>query len=103
MREGKLAKAKAPFRSIRSGTLIMENLTVPVKLYKGFETLGFPTHTFHENCTMYGGVRTDSPVDGRIRQLKFCEIHDNVDFPAMYSGIPIEDKIVPLSPESRKN
>lgn len=76
-------QAKAPSKAIYTGILNFDSAHIPVKIYKGYEPIQLHGQSFHEAC---------SDLDGKIRQHKRCELHPDMEFPAVYSAIMLADE-----------
>ncbi len=72
-------------RAICKGNLVAKDLKIPVTIYLGIEPYRIHGHLFHEDC------------NGKIRQRRFCEIHEEDDSPSYFSAITVdENTLLPI-------
>lgn len=76
-------------RSTYSGVLQVGVINLPIAVYKARDEFGLPGSLFHQDC------------GGKVRQKQFCEIHPDDEEIVVFSGIAVDDRIVPIGPELR--
>src|SRR5690554_4173299 len=76
-------------RSAYNGVLKLGVVTMPIAVYKASDDFGLPGSLYHQDC------------GGKVHQKRFCEIHTEDEELVVFSGIAVDDRIVPIGPDLR--